>query len=114
MTGRALTPVTDRQRYTLSAQEAADYLSLALKTLYEKAEAGQIDHLRTSANVHTRMVNGQPQVYRKHGRLKFSYDGLDAWLAAHRVTVTAARPATARPAPRPMATLPAPARRRFA
>lgn len=103
----------DHLRYTLSAKDAAVYLSLALKTLYEKAEAGEIDHLRTTANVHTRIVNGVPRPYRKHGRLKFSQAGLDAWIAARRSPVVpAARPRPA--ATRASAALPEPARKRFA
>ncbi len=103
--------MTDRERYTLSAQEAANYLGLALKTLYEKAEAGEIDHLRTTANVHTRIVNGTPRPYRKHGRLKFSIAGLDAWVAAHRVASTVSRPTTVTAS---AAAFPMPSRRRFA
>lgn len=103
---------TDRARYTLSVKDAAAYLDVAVSTLYGIAERGEIDHLRTTANVRTRIVNGAPKTYRKHGRLKFSQAGLDAWIDAHRVTVTTAKP---RPAvvPSPLG-LPEPARRRFA
>lgn len=104
--------MTERERYALSAKDAAGYVGIALITLYKLAEAGKIDHLRTSENVYTRVVKGQRRTYRKHGRLKFSYAGLDAWIAERRVTVKAPRPAAVDA--RSRSTMPMPARRHFA
>lgn len=104
--------MSTRERYAFDVKAAAEYLCIAPSTLYGIAERGEIEHIRTSGKVTTRVRNGRSEPMRVSGRLKFSQDGLDQWLSAHRSPVR--RVETAAPVSRSIEELAIPAQRRFA
>lgn len=80
-----------REQYSLSAREAAAYLTLPIKALYRLVGRGEIDHRRMTDSVITRTVNGVPRQVRNCGQIRFSLAGLDAWEESCRKRVSAPR-----------------------
>ena len=95
--------------YSYDVKAAAAYLGINPRRLYVLAARCEIEHLRDGGTRVTRMVHGESCAMPKFGRLRFSKDGLDAWIEAQRVPVLA-KPyaALARPdEPRPALVMPA-------
>jgi excisionase family DNA binding protein len=68
--------------YPFTLKQAASYLGISAKTLYGIVARGEIDHLRTCRGRRDGpAIGGQG---RAAGRIKFSREGLEEWIAAHR------------------------------
>ena len=69
--------------YPFTLKQAASYLGISAKTLYGIVARGEIDHLRTCRGRRDGpAIGGQG---RAAGRIKFSREGLEEWIAARPV-----------------------------
>lgn len=108
-------PLTIRPEhvYDIDIATAAQYIGRPVKSVYKMVANREIDHLRSCDKLATRVVAGSSQTMRISGRITFCQAGLDAWIAAHRVTVAPPIASAPAAAPAKPVSLPMPARRRF-